>query len=203
MRATVLLVALALTACHKSASQDSSSSQAASRSARRVSVEQLRRSFPVVFGNDASGQPITWTVGARSGFDAFSKALGEPDYADVVDENLDPSPLYVKFIDDAARDACNKALTADFARADASQRALLRYVQLSDTPQSAPEAVSRNLRYLRLRFHGLHVADADDGPIAGLRQVFSDSIAANGGSAKEGWRAVCVALATAPEFSLY
>src|SRR5207253_227017 len=87
-------------------------------------------------------------------FAACSKAPGEPDYADVVDENLDPSPLYVKFIDDAARDACNKVLTADLGRADAAQRALLRYVQPADTPQSAPDAVSRNLRYLRLRFHG-------------------------------------------------
>jgi hypothetical protein len=197
MRRLLLLALLA--ACHKSGSLDQSS-QPQSRDARRVSIEMLRRSFPVVFGNDPAGQPITWTLGARTGFDAYSRALGEADYADVVDENRDPSPLYLKFIDDAARDGCNKVLTADLARTDPTQRALVRYAQLTDT---AGDALNKNLRYLRLRFHGVHVADADDAPIAGLRQLFTDSLAANGGSVKEAWRAVCVALVTAPEFSLY
>jgi hypothetical protein len=188
-----------LLACHKSAAVDQSS-QPQSRNARRVSIEMLRRSFPVVFGNDLSGQPITWTIGGRSGFDAYSRALGEPDYADVVDENLDPSPLYLKFMDDAARDGCNKVLAADFGRSDPAQRALLRYASLTD---AQPDAVNANLRYLRLRFHGLHVADSDDAPIAGLRQLLTDSMAASGGPVKDGWRAVCVALVTAPEFSLY
>jgi hypothetical protein len=194
----LLLIAL-VCACHKSSSADLTSPPQ-SRNARRVSIEMLRRSFPVVFGNDLAGQPITWTVGGRTGFDAYTRALGEADYADVVDENLDPSPLYLKFLDDAARDACNKVLAADFARADPAQRALLRYVALTDT---AGDALNKNLRYLRLRFHGTHVADADDAPIASFRQLFTDSMAANAGSVKEGWRAVCVALVTAPEFSLY
>jgi hypothetical protein len=193
----LLLFAL-LVACHKHGADQSS--QAQSRNARRVSIEMLRRSFPVVFGNDLSGQPITWTLGTRTGFDVYSRALGEADYADVVDENLDPSPLYLKFIDDASRDGCNKSLTADFGRTDPAQRALLRYVQLTDT---SGDGLNQNLRYLRLRFHGVHVAEADDAPIAGLRQLFNDSLAANAGSVKEAWRSVCVALVTAPEFSLY
>ena len=146
----------------------------------------LRRSFPVVFGDDLSGQPITW-----SGFNRFSRALGEPDYAEVVDEDLDASPLYLKFLDDAARDACGKVLAADAQRSD---RTFLRYAGATDAPASA--AVARNLRYLLLRFHGIHVAESDDGPIAPLRQLLADSGAG-------GWDAVCVALVTAPEFSLY
>lgn len=200
LRRIVLAALLGCAACHKAAAPVAPSSQPQTRSARRASVEMLRRSFPVIFGNDLTGQPITWTVGGRPGFDVFTHALGEPDYADVVDENLDPSPLYVKFLDDAGRDACNKVLAADFKRPD---RTLLKYAQPADTPASARASIDQNLRYLRLRFHGMHVVDTDDAPIAGLRQLLSDSIAANGGSVLEGWRAVCVALVTAPEFSLY
>ena len=196
----VAFSALACAACHKQPPVDPSS-QPQSRTARRASIEMLRRSVPVVFGNDLAGQPITWMVSStKTGFDAYSRALGEADYADVVDENIDPSPLYVKFIDDAARDACSKVLAADAQR---SARTLVKYAALTDTPQGAPAAIDRNLRYLRLRFHGLFVAPADDAPIAGLRQLLTDAIAVNGGSVTEGWRAVCVALVTAPEFSLY
>ena len=49
----------------------------------------------------------------------------------------------------------------------------------------------------------LHVGSGDDGPIAGLQKLFANALAANGGSTLEGWRAVCIALVTAPEFSLY
>jgi hypothetical protein len=202
MRRALALALLSAAACQKSPPDDGNFPPAP-RAARRVSIEMLRQSFPVVFGKDLSGQPITWTVGDRSGFDTFSRALGEPDYFDVVDENADPSPLYLKFLDDAARDACGKALAADAARKHPAQRALLRHVQASDDPRTARAAVDRNLRYLRLRFHGIHVPSVDDGPIAGLRQLLVGSIAANGGSVLEGWRAVCVALVTAPEFSLY
>lgn len=195
----LVLALIACAACHKAPADVSSQPQ--SRTARRASIEMLRRSFPVVFGDDLAGQPITWTVSAtRTGFDVYSRALGEPDYADVVDENVDPSPLYLKFLDDAARDACNKVLAADAKR---SARTLLRHVSFADTPQSAPAAIDQNLRYLRLRFHGVHVAAGDDAPIRGLRALFTDAVAANNGSVAEGWRAVCVALVTAPEFSLY
>jgi hypothetical protein len=202
MGRALLLVLLVAAACQKGPPDDGKFPPAP-RAPRRVSIDMLRQSFPVVFGNDLSGQPITWTVGDRAGFDTFSRALGEPDYFDVVDENIDPSPLYLKFLDDAARDACGKALAADAARKDAGQRALLRHVQASDGPGNARAAVDRNLRYLRLRFHGIHVPGGDDGPIAGLRALLASATAANGGSVLEGWRAVFVALVTAPEFSLY
>ncbi|MFL5457110.1 MAG: hypothetical protein ACJ78X_11965 [Myxococcales bacterium] len=193
-----LLCAAAL-GCQKSPPADGNPAPS-SRATRRVSIEMLRRSFPVVFGSDLDGEPITWTVGDQVGFDAFSRALGEPDYFDVVEANLDPSPLYLKFLDDAARDGCGKALAADAARPDPRRRALLRHANLSDI---AGAAIDRNLRYLRLRFHGIHVGSRDDGPIAGLRQLFANAVVANGGSTIEGWRAVCIALVTAPEFSLY
>jgi hypothetical protein len=177
------------------------------RAPRRVSIEQLRASFPVVFGNDLGGAPITWTNEyGENGFSAYAGTLGEPDYADTTDENLDPSPLYVKFMDDAARNACGKALEADYGRTDPASRVIIRHAGLNDlvtTSAQAKAAIEKNLRYLRLRFHGIKVAATEDQPIATLRDLFTQSAQANAGSAKEGWRAVCVALTVAPEFHLY
>jgi hypothetical protein len=86
----------------------------------------------------------------------------------------------------------------------------LRYVAKNDTLATNPTAVRNNLRYLKLRFHGIKVAPADDTQVAELATLFDKAIkgAAAGKSITqdhvfEGWRAVCVALLTAPEFHLY
>jgi len=179
----------------------------ASRRTNRVSIAQLKRTFPIVFGDNAAGQPITWTVplGGRqeNGFDVFAGALGVPDYSVNTDEALDPSPLYLKFVDDAARDACGKALIADYARSERSARTLLRHVELG----AAETGVLENLKYLKLRFHGVKATDAD---VQSLKALFTNVVRAAAAGAnpteahtREGWRAVCVALATAPEFHLY
>ena len=183
---------------------------APARGTQRLTLEQLQRSFPVVLGKNLDGTPTTWMSGGREGFDTFAGALGEADFADTVVENLDPGPLYAKFMDDAARDACNRALTADAGRAQA-QRVLLRFVGTRDTTASAPAAVDQNLRYLKLRFHGVRVPDGDAAALGGLRLLFTQSVRAAQGTAttpsdahvREGWRTVCVALLTAPEFHLY
>jgi hypothetical protein len=173
-----------------------------SREINRLSIAQLRGSLTTIFGNDLAGQPITWKVAAGNGLDVFAGALGEPDYIISTDEDLEPSPLYLKFIDDAARDVCERALTADFGRTDKASRALLRYVEKTDTVAGNPAGVDENLRYLLLRFHGVKVDSKDVATIAPLRSVFTQ-LATSGTEVKEGWRAVCVALVTAPEFHLY
>ena len=174
----------------------------ASRASGRVAIAQLRGSLPVVMGNDLAGEPITWTAGAQNapGLITFSRALGEADFANVIEDNLEPSPLYLKFAEDAARDVCEKALAADYG--GAAPRTVVRHVGLDETPTTNPMGFERNLRYLKLRFHGVKVADDDAGATAGLRKLFTAS-AAGSNPVKEGWRAVCVALLTAPEFHLY
>jgi hypothetical protein len=54
------------------------------------------------------------------------------------------------------------------------------------------------------------VADTDDFGIASYRKLFDDTVKAAAGSSTptaanvtEGWRAVCVALLTAPEYHFY
>lgn len=172
--------------------------------AQRLSVKQLRSSLPVLLGGE------TWKIGTANGFDTRSVTLGEPDYIVVVDENLEPSPLYVKFMQDMARDACNRAMVADVAQATMSMRSIEKFVGLTDTVASNKAGVDANLRYLRLAFHGMKVAPTDDQPIAALRTLFDDTVKAAKGAGTvtqahvtEGWRTVCVALLTAPEYHLY
>ena len=174
-----------------------------SAEAQRLTVRQLAQSLPVVLGGN------TWLVGSTNGFNARGATLGEPDYLGTVDENLEASTLYQKFMGDMARDGCTRAANADAALA-ANTRVLMRMVSLTDTVTSNASAVDANLRYLKLRFHGVKVATSDSTSLAGLRTVFSDAVrgAAGTGSptaahVKEGWRAVFVALLTAPEYHLY
>jgi hypothetical protein len=162
-----------------------------SAGARRLSIEQLRRTLPVVLGNDLQGQPITWKIGSKQGLDEHADTLGEADYVDSTEDNLEPSPLYLKLVDDAARDVCTRALAADAARTDPTTRSVLRH----------PDDVDRNFRYLRLRFHGVRVDETDAAAIAPLRKLFEQATAA--ADTNQGWHVVCVALLTAPEFHLY
>jgi len=174
-----------------------------SADAQRLTVRQLAQSLPVVLGGN------TWMVGSTNGFNARSATLGEADYLGTVDENLEASTLYQKFMGDMARDGCTRAANADAALA-ANTRVLMRLVALNDTVTSNAAGVDANLRYLKLRFHGVKVAATDTTTIAGLRTVFSDAVRGAAGTGtptaahvKEGWRAVCVALLTAPEYHLY
>jgi hypothetical protein len=170
---------------------------------QRLTNRQEAASMAIALGGN------TWMVGSTVGFDARKATLGEPDYVTVVDENLEPSSLFLKFMGDGARDGCTRTLTAD-ATAAANARVVMRLVGLTDTVTSNKANVDANLRYLKLRFHGVKVADADDAPIASLRKLFDDTVKAAAGTStptaanvKEGWRTVCVALLQAPEYHLY
>jgi hypothetical protein len=97
-----------------------------SSQAQRLTVQQLRLTYPAVLGADATGKPITWRLGdGRVGLDVMARPMGEPDYIYTTDEVLEPSPLYTKFVDDAARNVCDQTLKAD-ATAAPGKRVLTR-----------------------------------------------------------------------------
>jgi hypothetical protein len=176
---------------------------APSAGTQRLTVRQLAQTLPVVLGGN------TWMVGSTNGFTSRSATLGEADYINVVDENLEASTLYMKFMADMARDGCTRTANADAALAQ-NTRVLMRFVGTTDTLASNRAGVDANLRYLKLRFHGVKVAPTDTASIAGLRTVFDSAVRGVAGTntptanhVKEGWRAVCVALLTAPEYHLY
>lgn len=84
-----------------------------SAATKRLSVEQLRRTLPALMGDDKAGNPITWQDGQAAGLDVNAAALGEADYIYMTADETSPGPLYVKFMDDAARSVCDQALEAD------------------------------------------------------------------------------------------
>ena len=177
---------------------------------RRLSVQQLRKSLPTAFGLDENGEEITWKLGTSNGLDKMADSLGEADFIDTTEDGLEPSPLYLKFMDDVARDVCGRALVADATRTDKLQRVILRHVEPADTAATNPTGVADNLRYLKLRLHGVKLAPDDAASVAPLLELFTAAIdaAAAGETPEEahvteGWRAVCVALVVAPEFHLY
>lgn len=176
-----------------------------SKQSGRLNLGQLRASFPVVMGNDAKGNPITWNSGnsqkPKNGFDDYAETLGEADFINRTEDDLAPSPIYVKFMDDAARSACNQTLSADLKQTSQSQRTLMRYVSPTDTPSTNAEGFRKNLAYLKLRFHGIKVTD--DTQLTPLQTLFTNAGKSSSTPVEDGWRAVCVALLAAPEFHLY
>lgn len=175
---------------------------------RRLTIPQLRATLPAVLGTQPDGGALTWMNGSSQGLTQFSGALGEADFLALTEDNLEPSTLYLKFMDDMARDVCNRALTSDRAQPSADRRVLTRYVSATDTVATQPAKIDENLTYLKLRFHGLQVQAPAE--LDSLRTLFTTvTLAAAKGTAvdandvQEGWRAVCVALLTAPEFHLY
>jgi hypothetical protein len=163
------------------------------RSRRRLDLDQL----------DASLQRVTgfgWTE-IRGGREVnllvdLAASLGKPDYAQRTLEDLEPNVTFAKFLDDAARNVCDKVVKANGGR-----DVLLIDAQPSDTVSSAPARVDANLRTLLLRFHGHAVAPG--GPaLERWRWLFETSTRV-GGTPLEGWRAVCIALLEHPDFYSY
>ncbi|MEZ4267921.1 MAG: hypothetical protein R3F39_16225 [Myxococcota bacterium] len=169
------------------------------RAVHRMTVEQLARSIPVITGG------IAWTEDFGAGeldiLDLLAGTLGAPDYTLVVTENLEPSLIIAKFMQDASQRICAKWTTRDRALA-AGQRTLIVH---DDWESTAEADVKRSLRALQLRFFARRVAPGDDAPIADLYELFTDaaSAAPAGKAADDGWLGVCIAMMTDPEFVLY
>lgn len=184
-----------------------------SRSMKRLTVDMLTDSQSVVAGEDADGTPIRWTVkvGPQE-YDALHPSvlggtLGKPDWKEVTEEGAVPTALYSKFMDDMARDVCEKMATADLQRTDASERTLIRESGLDETADGVgadDSALRANARYLLLRFLAQRV-DTDDQAVTDLVDLFhaGADAATAGQPAAEGWFTVCVALMTSPAFHLY
>lgn len=176
---------------------------------RRMTVDEVAASVPVVAGKDENGNTITWTVKKGSNtYDGYADqgygaALGRPDYVVTTAENAEPSPLYAKFARDMALDVCGKMMKADLARAATEPTTLWRKTKVDGTATAATN--QENLQYLILRFLGLRVA-TDDPMLVALESVRAEAVAnpkdANGNVEAQGWHAVCVALFQDPAFHI-
>ena len=154
---------------------------------RRLSVAQLRASIPALFGGlDWTGRQNGNTV---SMFTLLSRTLGEADYIGVTEENRDPNPIFAKFMDDMAGQVCAAAVLADKT---ATNKVITPY----------PTDVPRNLRFMRLKLHGVYVAEGSMDGIDELADLHAN-ILADTSNADQAWTGVCVAMLTAPELMAY
>ncbi len=161
------------------------------KEARRLTVDQLRRSIPELFNG------ITWTYNSnRTGeielLDGLARTLGEADYIEVTAPNEEPNPIFQKFMDDMAAQVCQKAIIMDQSTPAEENRVLVRY----------PEDPDANIRFLSLKLHSIYVPDEDTQIIAPYRELY-DGIVSDTGRADDGWLGVCMAMLTAPEFMAY
>jgi hypothetical protein len=191
------------------------------RASHRLNVAQLRASLLAATG-------FTWVASRRvsdpdspTGFsllpdadmlEAFAATLGRPDYVTSTSESIEPAVTFSKLASDAARVACKTAIKADLAGSSPPAR-VMRHAGASDTRASNEPAVRKNLSYLALRFWGRRIG-ADDAQLAPLLTLFEKASAAaastddNGtkraaATPADGWRAVCIAMATDPQFLTY
>ncbi len=151
-----------------------------SRGARRMSVSQLTRSIEA-FGNLPPGSVEIP--------DDLAIILGRPDYLQTTEENLEPTPLFMKFMLDLGSLICSGLAQADQAR-PVEERVFNRYPNLQDS-----------LRHAVLVTTGI---DGDDATpyVERLTRVFDTGRQGAQGDVS-GYEAVCIALFTSPEFLLY
>lgn len=167
------------------------------RGRARLDIDQIDLAFQTTLGG------ITWT--RRSGnvdvnqFKALSETLGVPDFIDTTVEDLAATPLFSKFLGDAARKACADRIAADLAIT--TGRILMGDVPLDATLASHPEAIEAQISSLLLRFHGQTLRPADPG-FGEWRWLFQSSTQLTG-SSTTAWQAMCVALITHPDFYTY
>jgi hypothetical protein len=187
------------------------------RSPKRLNVRQLRAAY-------ASALGVTWQQPQRVAsadyvggsavldtdmFDFLARTLGRPDYNAFTHESIEPNAVFSKLVGDAARKACRDAITADLTLTP-GLRHLLRFSNETDTWATNETAVRRNIAHLMLRFWSRTVAPTDP-IVTQLGTLFTTAATApastmpalQAGTAVDGWRTVCIALATDNEFLTY
>lgn len=169
------------------------------RNRRRMDLEQLDAAIRRVTGG------IGWTE-RRNNVDVnlleeLASTLGRPDFLQVVDEDLEPSAMFQKFLDDAARSVCDRLVTVDMSRPEAERTFFVAATPASSWATDAG-AVSANLRALLLTFHGRRVAEGapELEPWTWLVQS-AEHVAPR--EPAQVWRTVCVGLMTHPDFYTY
>jgi len=153
---------------------------------RRMNVDQLDAAMQRASGG------ISW-VEVRGAYVAplfteLSATLGKPDYVEITQETLEPTPLFLKFLDDAARSVCGEMIRVDLAAPEEAR------ILLSDD-------VDQRLTTLLLRFHSRRVFPDD--PQFGTWRWLYQSTAFATDDPTAPWYAVCVALFTHPDFYSY
>jgi len=173
------------------------------RHLRRVSVDQLARIIPTVTGG------LRWVEDFGAGpvdiLELLAPTLGAPDYRGVTVESLEPNLLMSKFLSDGAQRVCLAWVQRDRS-AEPAGRTLVRHAA-PETEWGSLDAqqMRANLARLLLRFFAYTAEPAEGNPrVEALASLFESVVAVSPDDpAGDGWLAVCLALMTDPEFTLY
>lgn len=162
---------------------------------RRMDITQLDASIRKVTGgigwDDDAGNPQ---------FEALSRTLGVPDYLDSTIEDLTPSLLFQKFLDDAAHEVCDELLARERVSSPEG-RVLLVGIEPTDTLETDRNGVEQALSRAVKRFHGRSVPPGD--PELEPWTFLFESATVVTGDPEQAWHAVCVGLLTHPDFYTY
>lgn len=164
------------------------------RGRRRMDLAQLDAAFRSVAGG------LTWVEGGRNQWEQLAPTLGRPDFLQTTEEDLTPSPLFQKFLDDAARSVCQALITRE-ATAPMADRVFLVGVGADEPSARLGQRLDENLQRQILRFHGRDTRRGDSGALDGWRWLFLTSERLEGPRAA--WMGTCVALFEHPDFFTY
>ena len=164
----------------------------AHRARKRMTIDQARAVMEQVSGG------VAWTDDDDDNlWEAYGDTLGVPDYQTRLRDNLDPSIMFQKFLDDAAVQTCDGWVVAEAtgARADRS------FFIASEPDETTPAAVADNVVALRRTLHGQ--VNAPDDPVVDSYGLLFEAALRRSGDPVSAWTTVCVGLFTHPDFFLY
>jgi len=176
------------------------------RPRRRLNLDQLDRAIEQSVG-------LPWTELSRGeqvrSLTVLSDTLGKPDYIRQTVEDLSPSALFLKFLDDSARTVCSLRVELDLTGlseggeplswSDEDWGALWGEGQLGALDSAD---LDERLRALSLRFHGLRLPAGDHPRLAYWRWLY-ETVSFVSDEPHMPWVALCVAMLNHPDFYSY
>ena len=133
--------------------------------------------------------------------------MARPDYVRVTEEDPAPSSLYVKFVQDMARDVCDQIVEVDLQRDPGDTPTLWPHAPVDGS--ATDDQLDENVRYMVMRWLGIS-AEPDSTLVEALVKLHGDTVAAIPNPDlsdvpvdAEGWRSVCIALFEDPAFHLH
>jgi len=176
------------------------------RPRRRVNLDQLDRAIEQSVG-------LPWTELSRGeqvrSLTVLSDTLGKPDYIRQTVEDLSPSALFLKFLDDSARTVCSLRVELDLTGlseggepvswSDEDWGPLWGEGQLGALDSAD---LDERLRALSLRFHGLRLPAGDHPRLAYWRWLY-ETVSFVSDEPHMPWVALCVAMLNHPDFYSY
>lgn len=161
------------------------------RALKRMSVAQTRSSLEQLSGG------IRWTDEQTDLWDSYAETLGVADYQTRLRDNLDPSIMYQKFLDDAAVQTCTEWVSGEASGA----REPRLFFLVGEPDATDADSVQANLIRLRQVVHGQPSGESD--PAVANYQTLFDTVLRRTSDPVAAWTTVCVGLFTHPDFFTY